>query len=266
MRVYLEKPRTTLGWKGIISDPNLDGSFDINSGLKLARKLLLDLASIGLPTATEFLDTIIPQYLSDLISWSAVGARTSESQIHRELASGLRMPVGFKNSTDGNIKIAVDAVSTASYPHHYLSIDKDGTPIIVSTEGNDSCHIILRGGASEANYEKKYIKQSEDFLQQIKLHPTVMIDCSHGNSMKSSKGQPKVLEAIAKQISEGCKTISGVMIESNLVSGNQVLKSGKSLTYGQSITDECLSWVETLPLLDKLALAVNQRRNKKAQI
>jgi len=260
MRVYFAKPRTSLGWKGLINDPLLNESFDINLGLKTARTLLANLAEIGLPAGTEFLDTFIPQYLSDLVSWSAIGARTSQSQLHRELASGLSMPVGFKNSTDGNIKVAIDAVHAAQHPHHFLSITKDGMPSIISTMGNDACHIILRGSSKTPNYLPIYIEETTAALQHANLIPKFMVDCSHGNSQQNHCLQSTAADSLAEQIKQGSQAIFGIMLESNLVAGKQILQQGKPLTYGQSITDACISWNETLPLLEKLAMAV--RKNK----
>jgi 3-deoxy-7-phosphoheptulonate synthase len=258
MRTYLEKPRTTVGWKGIISDPLLDGSFDINSGLKIARQLLLDINSMGLPTATEFLDTIIPQYLSDLISWVAIGARTAQSQMHRELASGLSMPVGFKNTTDGNFKIAIDAVHAASHAHHFLGISKEGVTSILSTTGNENCHIILRGSNSGTNYSRENIKEAVAILKNTNLIPRLMVDCSHGNSMKDHQRQLLVVDAVCEQLMAGATEIFGVMLESNLIAGKQSPLQNRNLTYGQSITDACISWEETAPQLEKLALAVRR--------
>lgn len=261
MRVYFEKPRTTVGWKGLINDPNLDDSFDINHGLRIARKLLLDLANIGMPSGTEFLDTISPQYIADLIAWGAIGARTTESQIHRELASGLSMPVGFKNGTGGSIQLALDAIRSASRPHHFLSVTKQGVSAIVSTSGNDCCHLILRGGKSGPNYEKKSIDEAVTMLREQGLPETVMVDCSHGNSMKDYRNQPLVAKALCKQIAEGSTAITSVMIESNLVEGNQSLNEDKrSLVHGQSITDACINWDDTVAVLDHFAEAVRQRR------
>lgn len=260
MRVYFEKPRTMLGWKGLISDPTLDSRHDINKGLRQARLLLMKIAEMQLASATEFLDTVIPQYISDLISWSAIGARTAESQIHRELASGLSMPVGFKNSTEGNIKIAVDAVSTARHAHHFLGIAKDGTPSNIGTVGNEDCHIILRGSNTGTNYSEKYIKEAANLLLEANLPTRVMIDCSHGNSMKNYQLQSHVVESMAQQISQGSNTICGVMIESHLFAGKQDLIPGLPLVYGKSITDACISWDETKELLKKLSLAVKARR------
>lgn len=261
MRVYFEKPRTTVGWKGLINDPHLDDSFDINHGLRIARGLLLDLANMGVPSGTEFLDTISPQYIADLIAWGAIGARTTESQIHRELASGLSMPVGFKNGTGGSIQIALDAIQSASRPHHFLSVTKQGVSAIVSTAGNESCHLILRGGKSGPNYEKESVDSAAIMLREQNLTETVMIDCSHGNSMKDYRNQPMVAKAIARQIAEGCRVITSVMIESNLVEGNQKLgKDLAALTRGQSVTDACIGWDETVDTLDQLAAAVRKRR------
>lgn len=259
MRMYFEKPRTTIGWKGLISDPHLNGSYDINAGFELARQLLLDINNLGVPAATEFLDTITPQYISDLISWSAIGARTSESQIHRELASGLPMPVGFKNSTDGNIKIAIDAILATLNSHHYLSVNQNGNPAIFSTHGNKFTHIILRGSHSAPNYDKESIRLAEKMMKDANLRPNIMIDCSHGNSMKNYLNQKKVVNSITQQLRANSQSICGVMIESNLVAGNQVLEKKQPLKYGQSITDECISWTQTLPLLRELAEAVRER-------
>ncbi len=261
MRVYFEKPRTTVGWKGLINDPHLDDSFDINHGLRVARGLLLDLANMGIPSGTEFLDTISPQYIADLIAWGAIGARTTESQIHRELASGLSMPVGFKNGTGGSIQIALDAIQSASRPHHFLSVTKQGVSAIVSTRGNESCHLILRGGKSGPNYEKSSIDEAEIMLREQNLPPGVMIDCSHGNSMKDYRNQPLVAKNLANQIAAGSRAITSVMIESNLVEGNQKLaKDLSQLTRGQSVTDACIGWESTVETLDILADAVRKRR------
>lgn len=263
MRVYFEKPRTTVGWKGLINDPNLDDSFDINHGLRVARKLLLDLANMGVPAGTEFLDTISPQYIADLIAWGAIGARTTESQIHRELASGLSMPVGFKNGTGGSIQLALDAIRSASRPHHFLSVTKQGVSAIVSTSGNDACHLILRGGKSGPNYDKDAIDAACAMLREQGLPESVMVDCSHGNSMKDYRNQPLVANALCKQIAEGSKAITSVMIESNLVEGNQPLEQDKSaLTRGKSITDACIGWQDTVSVLDHFADAVRTRRQR----
>ena len=261
MRVYFEKPRTTVGWKGLINDPNLDDSFDINQGLRVARGLLLDLANRGVPAGTEFLDTISPQYIADLIAWGAIGARTTESQIHRELASGLSMPVGFKNGTGGSIQIALDAIQSSSRPHHFLSVTKQGVSAIVSTSGNESCHLILRGGKSGPNYDKESVEAAATMLREQGLTESVMIDCSHGNSMKDYRNQPMVARDIGQQLAGGSKVITSVMIESNLVEGNQKLPNDLSLLVrGQSVTDACIGWDDTVEILDGLAEAVRKRR------
>jgi 3-deoxy-7-phosphoheptulonate synthase len=260
MRVYFEKPRTTVGWKGLINDPDLDGSFSINKGLRLARGLLLDLLRMGVPCATEFLDTITPQFIADLVSWGAIGARTTESQVHRELASGLSMPVGFKNGTDGNVQIAVDAIRAASHPHHFLSVTKQGIHAIVATRGNDRCHVILRGGNKGPNYDREHIEEVARQLEQNRQPPRVMVDASHGNSSKDHRNQPKVCRNIAEQLASGETRIFGVMIESHIVEGRQDQKMGQALTYGQSITDACISFQDTLPVFEDLAAAVRARR------
>ena len=260
MRVYFEKPRTTVGWKGLINDPNLDGSFEINKGLRLARRLLLDLNESGIPAGTEYLDLITPQYISDLISWGAIGARTTESQVHRELASGLSCPVGFKNATDGSIKVAIDAVGAAMRPHHFLSLRKEGNSAIFSTMGNPDCHIILRGGKSP-NYDEKSVQQAADTLAAANLPARIMIDFSHANSRKQHDNQKEVAEAVVKQLEKGTRLIFGVMIESHLIAGRQDVKPGKPLTYGQSITDACIGWDETADLIDMLANASAKRRS-----
>jgi 3-deoxy-7-phosphoheptulonate synthase len=259
MRAYFEKPRTLLGWKGLISDPWLDGSFDINHGLHAARKILLQLANLGVPAATEFLDNIIPHYLQDLISWSAIGARTSASQLHRELASGLAMPVGFKNSTDGNVQVAVDAVHTARYQHSFLGISPAGDAAILHSAGNNACHIVLRGSQQAANYFSGDVSCAVRALAKAGLVQRVMIDCSHGNSMKDFTRQPLVIDVVAEQIRQGSLHILGVMLESHLRSGRQNINADKPLIYGQSVTDACLSWQQTVPLLEKLATAVSHR-------
>ena len=260
MRVYFEKPRTTVGWKGLINDPEMDESFHINKGLRLARHLLLDLAEEGVPAGTEYLDLISPQYVADLVSWGAIGARTTESQGHRELASGLSCPIGFKNSTDGGFKIAIDAVNAASRPHVFMSLTKKGHSAIFSTSGNDDCHIILRGGDGKPNYDSKSIAQAAEQLKQNGLRPHVMVDCSHANSNKDYRRQVDVCRDVAKQISSGEQRIIGVMMESNLVEGRQDVIKGQKLTYGQSITDACIAWETTEVLLQELANAVKQRR------
>ena len=260
MRVYFEKPRTTVGWKGLINDPDLDDSYHINKGLRTARKLLIELNTIGLPAATEFLDLITPQYLADLISWGAIGARTTESQVHRELASGLSCPVGFKNGTDGTLKIAIDAIGAASRPHHFLSLTKKGHSAIFSTTGNEDCHIILRGGKAP-NYDEASVTQAVSELSSAGLSTKIMVDCSHANSSKQHKRQILVGEEIAKQVSQGSEHLMGVMIESHLVEGRQDI-SADDMTYGQSITDACISWEDSVGLLKTLAESVRKRRSK----
>ena len=261
MRVYFEKPRTTVGWKGLINDPNLDGSFSINVGLRLARRLLCDLAEMGVPAGCEFLDTITPQFIADLVSWGAIGARTTESQVHRELASGLSMPVGFKNGTDGDVQIALDAVGAARCPHQFLSVTKQGLAAIVVTKGNESCHIILRGGAKAPNFDEESVSRAAARLEKSGLPPYLMIDCSHGNSGKDPARQPLVCGNIGAQVARGNRSIVGVMLESHLVGGRQdVPKNGDGLTYGQSITDACLGWEDTVEVLHTLAANVRTRR------
>ncbi len=259
MRVYFEKPRTTVGWKGLINDPDMDESFHINKGLRIARSLLLDLNKEGVPAATEFLDLISPQYIADLISWGAIGARTTESQGHRELASGLSCPIGFKNSTDGGFKIAIDAVHAASRPHVFMSLTKEGHSAIFSTTGNDDCHIILRGGR-QPNYDSESVQHAAEQLEKSGLRPYLMVDCSHANSNKEYQRQVDVCRDIAKQVSGGDQRIMGVMLESHLVEGRQDVVPGEELTYGQSITDACIAWETTEELLRELAAAVQQRR------
>jgi 3-deoxy-7-phosphoheptulonate synthase len=260
MRVYFEKPRTTVGWKGLINDPYMDGSFSINNGLRLARKLLLDLAEMGVASGSEFLDPITPQFIADLVSWGAIGARTTESQVHRDLASGLSMPVGFKNGTDGNLQIAVDALRAASHPHQFLSVTKEGLAAIVATRGNPDCHVILRGSNQGPNYDAASIAKAAAALGHAGLRKHVMIDCSHGNSSKDHNRQAEVAADIAAQIAAGDKSTIGVMIESHLVAGKQSHQPGQKLIYGQSVTDACLGWDETVPILDSLAAAVRARR------
>ncbi len=259
MRVYFEKPRTTVGWKGLINDPELDGTFQINRGLRLARQLLLEIAELGLPAGCEYLDMITPQYLADLVSWGAIGARTTESQVHRELASGLSCPVGFKNGTDGNVRIAVDAIRAARQPHHFLSVTKGGHSAIVATVGNDDGHLILRGGRTP-NYDAQSVAAACDELVRVGLDPRLMIDASHANSRKDGQRQLPVSEAIAAQLAAGEARIAGVMIESHLVAGRQDLAPGQPLAYGQSITDECLGFEDTVRALDLLAAGVRRRR------
>jgi 3-deoxy-7-phosphoheptulonate synthase len=264
MRTYFEKPRTTVGWKGLINDPKLDGSFSINLGLRVARKFLLDVVQLGMPTATEFLDPISPQFVADLVSWGAIGARTTESQVHRELASGLSMPVGYKNGTSGDVQIAVDAVRSSAAPHRFLSVTKQGLAAIVSTRGNKHCHIILRGGRNGPNYHAEAIAEAGAALSKASLRPAVMVDTSHANSQKDHRNQVKVGDSLAAQISAGSRAIFGVMIESNLVEGRQDVVLGKPLTHGQSITDACLGFPETVPILRSLAAAVRTRRQVKS--
>ncbi len=263
MRVYFEKPRTTVGWKGLINDPYMDNSFRINDGLRMARELLVNINALGLPAGTEFLDVISPQYIADLISWGAIGARTTESQVHRELASGLSCPVGFKNGTDGNIKIAADAIKAASQPHHFLSVTKGGYSAIVSTKGNEDCHIILRGGKTP-NYDAASVDAACKNMAAGGLKPHLMIDTSHANSSKKPENQIPVCADVGRQIAGGDDRIIGVMVESHLVAGRQDLIPGKELTYGQSVTDGCISWAESVALLQDLAAAVRQRRQAKS--
>ncbi len=260
MRVYFEKPRTTVGWKGLINDPDLDGSFQINEGLRLARQLLLRLAEMGVGSATEFLDLISPQYVADLVSWGAIGARTTESQVHRELASGLSCPVGFKNGTDGNLQIAVDALRSAAHPHHFLSLTKKGHSAIFATTGNPDCHIILRGGA-RPNYDAQSIREAGEMLAQAGLPQRLMIDCSHANSLKDPTRQLDACRDVAAQLMQGERRIFGVMLESHLVAGRQDLKSGAPLRYGQSITDACIGWEDSEAALRQLAKASRGRRD-----
>jgi 3-deoxy-7-phosphoheptulonate synthase len=261
MRVYFEKPRTTVGWKGLINDPHLDNSYDINTGLRLARQLLLDLAHFDLPAATELLDPITPQYIADLIAWTAIGARTTESQIHRQMASGLSMPVGYKNGTDGSLDAAINAMLAATNSHHFLGINMDGLASIVKTTGNPDGHLVLRGGAGSPNYYSQDVKSAASSLQNKGLNHRLMIDCSHGNSGKDYTRQPLVLNDIAQQVEAGSLDIMGVMIESHLVAGNQSLSDGNtSLVYGQSITDACVDWQTTKEMLRSLAQSVAKGR------
>ncbi len=261
MRVYFEKPRTTVGWKGLINDPYLDGSYKINEGLHLARRFLLEVNELGMPAGTEFLDTITPQYTADLVSWGAIGARTTESQVHRELASGLSCPVGFKNGTDGNIRIAVDAIKAAASPHHFLSVTKDGHSAIVSTTGNEDCHVILRGGKTP-NYDAASVDAAAKELAVASLAAKVMIDCSHANSLKQYQLQMQVAEDVVQQLQTGDDRIIGLMVESHLNAGRQDHTPGCNLEYGKSITDGCLGWDDTVTLLDNLAQGVRARRLK----
>ncbi|MFD2157935.1 3-deoxy-7-phosphoheptulonate synthase [Rubritalea tangerina] len=262
MRVYFEKPRTTVGWKGLINDPHLDGSFDINRGLRIARELLLELNTMGMPAATEFLDAISPQYVADLIAWGAIGARTTESQVHRELASGLSMPIGFKNGTRGTIQIALDAIKAAQGSHHFLSVTKQGVSAIVTTTGNQAGHIILRGSSEGPNYEKEHVDACAKRLTDAGLPEQLMVDASHGNSRKDFRNQPAVIDDLCQQISNGSKAVASVMIESNLVEGAQKLGDDPTkLVYGQSITDQCIGWQSTEDVLEHLAKAVQNRRS-----
>jgi 3-deoxy-7-phosphoheptulonate synthase len=263
MRVYFEKPRTTVGWKGLINDPRLDGSFQINEGLRAARGLLLDVCNLGLPVGSEFLDTISPQFIADLVSWGAIGARTTESQVHRELASGLSMPVGFKNGTGGSTQLAIDAVKAAKGAHHFLSVTKQGISAIVATTGNEACHIILRGSSLGINFDQGTVDNLGDELKADGVPHRLMIDFSHGNSEKDHNKQPAVAAAVAAQLADGSDNIFGVMLESYLVEGRQDLVAGSKGTYGQSITDACISWETTEEVLDQLAEAVRLRRGKR---
>jgi 3-deoxy-7-phosphoheptulonate synthase len=263
MRVYFEKPRTTTGWKGLITDPHLDGSGDVNSGLRLARRLLLDVLEVGLPIGCEFLDPIIPQYISDAVCWGAIGARTTESQIHRQLGSGLSMPVGFKNRTDGNVQVAVDAVRAAAVPHAFAGIDLDGRSAILHTRGNRDCHVILRGGRRAPNYGAESVAATLELLRAAGLPERLMIDLSHDNSGKQPDRQPAVAAEVAAEIGAGSTAVVGTMLESFLVAGRQDLRPGAELTYGQSITDGCLGWEATVDVLDGLARAVRDRRRRR---
>ena len=263
MRVYFEKPRTTIGWKGLINDPKMDNTFAINDGLRMARELLLHINQLELPAGTEFLDTITPQYIADLVAWGAIGARTTESQVHRELASGLSCPVGFKNGTSGTVDIALDAIKAANQPHHFLSVTKSGRSAIVATAGNQDCHVILRGG-KRPNYDAASVAAVREQMQNANLPARIMIDSSHGNSEKVYENQIRVCENVAEQIAQGSEAIVGVMVESNLVAGRQDLAPGKPLTYGQSITDACLGWEQSKGLLETLAIAATVRAHRGA--
>ena len=263
MRVYFEKPRTTVGWKGLINDPDINGSYNITKGLNLGRKVLLDINDLGLPAGSEYLDLITPQYSADLVAWGAIGARTTESQCHRELASGLSCPVGFKNGTNGNVKIAVDAIGAAKNPHHFLSVTKDGRTAIFESEGNPYCHVILRGG-TEPNYSAEHIQSASELIEGGNLPANIMVDFSHANSYKTPERQVEVADNIAEQLANGENRIFGVMIESHLVGGNQKVIEGQKMTYGQSITDGCIDWEGTDKILRQLASAVSRRRTQKA--
>lgn len=260
MRVYFEKPRTTVGWKGLINDPDINSSFNVNKGLRIARKLLLDLNEMGMPAATEYLDLITPQYVADFIAWGAIGARTTESQVHRELASGLSCPVGFKNATDGGIKVAIDAIRAANSPHHFLSVTREGRSAIFSTSGNEDAHIILRGGNNQPNYDAINVEKVAEGLEAAGLPQNIMIDFSHDNSLKQYQRQLIVAEDVAAQIAAGDQRIIGVMVESHLKAGRQDVTPDKPLVYGQSITDGCIGWQDTEKLLREMASAVQQRR------
>jgi 3-deoxy-7-phosphoheptulonate synthase len=263
MRVYFEKPRTTVGWKGLINDPDLDGSFNINKGLRLARSLLCEINALGLPAGVEYLDTISPQYISDLVAWGAIGARTTESQIHREMASGLSCPVCFKNGTDGNVKIAVDAVAAASHPHHFLAVTKEGQATVAATAGNPDGHVILRGGKAP-NYGAEHVAAACKLLEHSGLPARLMIDASHANSSKKPENQPLVVADVAAEIEGGERRVVGVMVESHLVAGRQDLQAGVPLVYGQSITDGCIDWQTSVGVLERLAAAVRSRRRRAA--
>jgi len=256
MRVYFEKPRTTVGWKGLINDPDLDGSFKINKGLRAARRILLGCNDMGLPTGCEFLDTITPQFIADCVSWGAIGARTTESQVHRELASGLSMPIGFKNGTDGNIQIAIDAIRAARHPHHFLSVTKQAVAAIVATKGNDACHLILRGSNQGPNYQPEHIDAAAERLRSAGCHERVMVDCSHGNSQKNHERQPAVARAVGQYLRARGDRVFGVMLESFITAGRQDARPGQPLVYGQSITDACMGWDTTTAVLEELASAV----------
>nr|WP_153366396.1 3-deoxy-7-phosphoheptulonate synthase [Rhizobium sp. ICMP 5592] len=264
MRVYFEKPRTTVGWKGLINDPHLDGSYRIEEGLRLARQLLVDVNETGLPAGCEFLDTITPQYIADLVSWGAIGARTTESQVHRELASGLSCPIGFKNGTNGDTRIALDAILAASQPHHFPAVTKDGLAAIASTRGNDDGHIILRGG-KQPNYDAASVQAVSEQASKLGLDPQIIIDASHANSSKNPENQPAVVHSVAEQVSAGDHRIKGMMMESNIVGGRQDLVPGKALVYGQSITDGCIDWPTSVSTLEELARAVQARRRLSRQ-
>ncbi|HKL78331.1 MAG TPA: 3-deoxy-7-phosphoheptulonate synthase [Gammaproteobacteria bacterium] len=260
MRVYFEKPRTTVGWKGLINDPGLDESFRINDGLRLARRLLRDLAEMGMPAATEFLELVVPQYIDDLVSWGAIGARTAESQVHRQLASGLSSPVGIKNGTGGSLQVAIDAIRSAAHPHHFMSLTKDGHSAIFNTTGNPDCHLILRGGSRGPNYDAASVDDAAGHLIEAGLSPRIMVDCSHANSGKDPIRQAEVCRDLATRIGQGDRRLIGLMMESHLVAGRQDLEANQPLTYGQSITDPCMGWDATTDLLAELAQSVRQRR------
>jgi len=264
MRVYFEKPRTTVGWKGLINDPDLDESFRINDGLRLARRLLRDLAEMGMPAATEFLELVVPQYIDDLVSWGAIGARTAESQVHRQLASGLSSPVGIKNGTGGSLQVAIDAIRSAAHPHHFMSLTKNGHSAIFNTTGNPDCHLILRGGSRGPNYDAASVDDASARLDKAGLQQRIMVDCSHANSGKDPERQAEVCRDLAARIGNGDHRLIGLMMESHLVAGRQELSPDKPLTYGQSITDACMGWDATVDLLEELAESVRQRRQHSA--
>jgi 3-deoxy-7-phosphoheptulonate synthase len=259
MRVYFEKPRTVVGWKGLVNDPDLDGSFHINKGLRLARQLMVEITRLGLPIGTEFLDTTLGQYYADLVSWGAIGARTVESQVHRELASGLSMPVGFKNRTDGDVRVAIDAIRSARHPHWFPSLTREGAPACMGTSGNEHTHLVLRGGTAGPNFSSSHVRAAAELLAQFQLPAGVMVDCSHANSGKDPERQPAVAADLAAQIAGGERAIAAVMLESNLVGGAQALSTNPRI-YGQSVTDGCLAWEQTLPVIEGLAEAVRARR------
>ncbi|HPA01251.1 MAG TPA: 3-deoxy-7-phosphoheptulonate synthase [Chiayiivirga sp.] len=265
MRVYFEKPRTTVGWKGLINDPRIDGSCRIDEGLVLARRLLRDISALGLPAGTEFLDMTTPQFINDLVAWGAIGARTTESQVHREMVSGLSCPVGFKNGTDGNVRIAIDAVQAAAHPHHFLAVTKDGRSAIAATMGNGDCHVILRGGKAP-NHDAASVAEAAAALEMAGLAPRLMIDASHANSAKKPENQPRVIEDIARQMEAGERRILGVMVESHLVAGRQDVIPGRALTYGQSITDGCIGWEDSVAVLERLDAAVSARRAHRDEV
>jgi 3-deoxy-7-phosphoheptulonate synthase len=260
MRVYFEKPRTTIGWKGLINDPGLDGTFDIERGLRMARQLLLAVGNLGVPAGCEFLDTSTPQYIADLVAWAAIGARTTESQVHRQMASGLSCTVGFKNGTEGNVQVAVDAVLAAAQPHHFMAITKGGRPAIATTTGNPDCHIILRGGKAP-NYDTASVEAASLAAARAGIRPAIMIDASHGNSGKNADNQPLVVEDVARQVETGESGIVGMMVESNLLGGRQDLVAGAPPAYGRSITDACIGWDASVAVLERLARAAERRRS-----
>jgi 3-deoxy-7-phosphoheptulonate synthase len=263
MRVYFEKPRTVVGWKGLINDPDLDGTFHIGKGLRIARRLMADITSAGLPIATEFLDTTLGQYYADMVSWGAIGARTVESQVHRELASGLSMPVGFKNRTDGDVQVAVDAIRSARHPHWFPSLDRDGSPACMQTTGNEDTHLVLRGGTQGPNFSSAHVMAAASLLSKNGLPPHIMVDCSHANSGRDPELQPAVAADLAAQVASGERAVSAVMIESNLLGGSQDYRASP-LVRGQSVTDACLPWERTIPLISQLAAAVAARRRTRA--